>query len=222
MSDIPLIPYHQYQKWLVELAPPWLRAPRGRGLLEALGAVLDEHASMAATGVAARYGDRAPGDGLSLIGAERGVSRHPEESEEAYRARVLGAWEYWQWAGTERGVRIALRQLGYDSTITPVRVYDTARWAEFDVYLYAATRSYDGTEAEQRRIIATINRAKAAHTKVKSIQYVPAGRLTWDPPNLTWGALGATWGEPPIYVYPAWDLPTLTWDPSGVTWEEPQ
>lgn len=202
MSEISLIPYHQYQKWLAELMPPWLQAPRGRAFIEALGEIIDEHASMTATCVAARFCDRAPKDALLLIGAERGIFRHPAESEEAYRDRVLGAWDYWQWAGTERGLQIALHQLGYSSAIIPTKTYDAARWAEFDVYIYAASRSYDGTEAERARIIAIVNAVKPAHTKINSIQYVPAGPLTWDPPNLVWDSPGATWGEPPIAIYP--------------------
>ena len=201
-SEINLIDYAQYRQWLVAISPPWLQSQRGRALMEGLGAGLDEHVSWLATGVAARYADRAPEDALLLIGAERLLARYPGEPEGVFRARVLGAWEFWGWAGTAYGMRAALGQLGYNSAIVPVRVYDSQRWAEFDVYLYPAGRSYDGSAEERGRILAVINQIKPGHAKVGTVKYVPTGPLTWDPPNLTWNPPGEVWGAPPIVLYP--------------------
>jgi hypothetical protein len=200
-QEIALIPYEQYQRWLVEISPPWLRGVRGVSLISGLGAGLDESASLTATGVLARFAARAPEDALATLGAERTLTRYPAESGDAFRARVLGAWDFWQWAGTEYGLRLALSQLGYNSAIVPVQNYDNTRWSEFDVYLYAGTRSYDGSVEEKNRILAIINQIKPAHTRMGSVRYVPAGPLNWNS-SLTWNPPGQVWGAPPIVLYP--------------------
>lgn len=201
-SEIDLVPVRLYEDWLPELAPPWLQKERGRALLNGWGQALDEYASLTATGLLARWAALAPEDALNLLGAERGLTRYPGESIEAWRTRVLGAWEFWQWSGTEYGLSVALSQLGYASAIVPVWVYDTARWSEFDVFIYPATRSYDGSLDERNRILAIINQIKPAHTRLSQLTYVSFGPLTWDPPGLTWDPPGQVWGAPPIQLWP--------------------
>ncbi|AZF88272.1 hypothetical protein [Meiothermus phage MMP17] len=202
MPGIELIPYEQYRRWLVAISPPWLRGVRGSAFTGGLGEALDEHASLVATGVASRFANRAPEDAVNRLGAERGLTRYPGESLEAWRTRVLGAWEFWQWAGTEYGMGLALSQLGYNSAIVPVRNYDNTRWSEFDVYLYAGTRSYDGSVEEKNRILAIINQVKPAHTRLATLRYVPSGPLNWNPAGLTWNPPGQVWGAPPVVLYP--------------------
>lgn len=201
-QEIALIPYDQYQRWLLTLSPPWLRGARGSSLMSGLGSGLDEHASLLTTGLLARFAQRAPEDALATLGAERTLTRYPGESGDAFRDRVLGAWDFWVWAGTEHGMSVALSQLGYNSAVVPVRSYDPARWGEFDVYLYAGSRSYDGSQEEKNRILAVINQVKPAHTRLGTVQYVPAGPLTWDPPGLSWDPPGQVWGQPPIVLFP--------------------
>ncbi|ADD28702.1 phage tail protein [Meiothermus ruber] len=201
-SEIDLVPVRLYEEWLPELAPPWLQGPKGKALLAGWGQGLDEFASLAATGVLARWAALAPEDALNRLGAERGLTRYPGESLEAWRTRVLGAWEFWQWAGTEYGIQLALAQLGYNSAIVPVRNYDNNRWSEFDVYLYASTRSYDGSQEEKSRILGIINQIKPAHTRIGSVRYVPNGPLNWNPAGLNWNPAGQVWGQPPIVLYP--------------------
>uniref|UniRef100_A0A7C3HVX3 Phage tail protein n=1 Tax=Meiothermus ruber TaxID=277 RepID=A0A7C3HVX3_MEIRU len=200
--EIDLLEVRLYEDWLPELAPPWLQGPRGRALLEGWGKLLDEYASLAATAILARFAQLAPEDALNLLGAERGLTRYPGESLEAWRERVLGAWEYWRWSGTEYGLSVALFQLGYSSAITPVWSYDPNRWSEFEVFIYPATRSYDGTEEEKNRILSIINQVKPAHTRLAQATYVAFGPLTWDPPGLSWDPPGQTWGDTPIILYP--------------------
>jgi len=201
-QEIELIPVRLYEDWLPELAPPWLQQERGRALLAGWGQALDEYASLAATGLLARWAAIAPEDALNLLGTERGLTRYPGESLEGWRTRVLGAWEFWQWSGTEYGLAVALSQLGYASAIVPVWTYDTARWSEFDIYIYPASRSYDGTPEERARILAIINKVKPAHTRLAAAYYVGFGPLTWNPSGLTWDPPGQVWGAPPIQLWP--------------------
>ncbi len=199
---IPLYEIRLLEDWLRDRAPPWFQDVPVGPEIEAYGALADEHLEYVATALRARYAELAPEDGLNLLGAERNFVRYPAESLDAFRQRIIGAWEFWQWAGTEYGLGLALSQLGYNSAIVPVRSYDNTRWSEFDVYLYASSRSYDGSQEERNRILAVINQIKPGHTKIGSVQYVPAGPLTWDPVGLTWDPPGQVWGAPPIVLYP--------------------
>ncbi|GIW30218.1 MAG: phage tail protein [Meiothermus sp.] len=199
---IPLYEIRLLEDWLRDRAPPWFQdAPVGPEI-EAYGALADEHLEYVATALRARYAELAPEDGLNLLGAERNFVRYPAESLDAFRQRIIGAWEFWQWAGTEYGLGLALSQLGYNSAIVPVRNYDNTRWSEFDVYLYAGTRSYDGSVEEKNRILAIINQVKPAHTRLATLRYVPSGPLNWNPAGLTWNPPGQVWGAPPVVLYP--------------------
>lgn len=199
---IPLYEIRLLEDWLRDRAPPWFQdAPVGPEI-EAYGALADEHLEYVATALRARYAELAPEDGLNLLGAERNFVRYPAESLDAFRQRIIGAWEFWQWAGTEYGLGLALSQLGYNSAIVPVRNYDNNRWSEFDVYLYASTRSYDGSVEEKNRILAIINQVKPAHTRLATLRYVPSGPLNWNPAGLTWNPPGQVWGAPPVVLYP--------------------
>lgn len=187
------------------LLPPG-RYPRPGGSADGavwmLGGLLDELVQTETDAVLDWIATQAREEALSLIGRGRGLERYPGETLEAYRTRVVAALEFWQQAGTERGIRLALKQLGYESSLVPVRTYDAARWSEFDVYLYADTRSYDGSDAEKARILGILKRAKPAHTRLGTVQYIPFGPLTWDPPGLTWDPPGQVWGQPPVVLYP--------------------
>lgn len=199
---IPLYEIRLLEDWLRDRAPPWFQdAPVGPEI-EAYGALADEHLEYVATALRARYAELAPEDGLNLLGAERNFVRYPAESLDAFRQRIIGAWEFWQWAGTEYGLGLALSQLGYNSAIVPVRNYDNTRWSEFDVYLYAGTRSYDGSVEGKNRILAIINQVKPAHTRLATLRYVPSGPLNWNPAGLTWNPPGQVWGAPPVVLYP--------------------
>ncbi|GIW28214.1 MAG: hypothetical protein KatS3mg070_1577 [Meiothermus sp.] len=201
-QEIDLVQVRLYEDWLPELAPPWLQKDRGWALLAGWGRALDEYSSLVVTGLLARWVHLAPEDALNRLGTERGLIRYPGESLESWRTRVVGAWEFWRWSGTEYGLSLALLQLGYSSAIVPVWTYDSARWSEFDVFIYPATRSYDGSPDERSRILAIINQIKAAHTRLAKLTYVSFGPLTWDPPGLTWDPPGQVWGDSPVQLYP--------------------
>lgn len=199
---IPLYEIRLLEDWLRDRAPPWFQDAAVGPEIEAYGALADEHLEYVATALRGRYAELAPEDALNLLGAERNFVRYPAESLDAFRQRIIGAWEFWQWAGTEYGMGLALSQLGYNSAIVPVRNYDNTRWSEFDVYLYAGTRSYDGSVEEKNRILAIINQIKPAHTRLATLRYVPSGPLNWNPAGLTWNPPGQVWGAPPIVLYP--------------------
>ena len=166
-----------YSRYALDLAPPWLRAPRGAKWLEAHGEALDALVERLVDAVAAHLVDTAPDDAVSVIGRERGIIRIPEETEQAYRGRVQAAWDIWQWGGTRRAVEEVFRLLGYEQVvITELWTVDRLRWAEFEVLLVAGP-PLEGLEREQ--VIALINDVKAAHSRLVKITQV-AGGFLWD------------------------------------------
>ena len=74
--------------------------------------------------------------GLRLLGESRHLTRLRGEPLEVFRARVIGAFEFWETAGTLPGMTRALAAAGYKATIIEhVRDPDPERWAEFSVAL---------------------------------------------------------------------------------------
>lgn len=78
----------------------------------------------------------ATGRMLDEHGADRDMKRLKGEDEENYRKRLSMKNIIAEKAGTNEGILLALKALGYEkSYIEPYYLYDPARWAEFIVYL---------------------------------------------------------------------------------------
>jgi hypothetical protein len=218
-QEIDLLNVQQYETWLPELAPPWLQGPRGRALLEGWGKLLDEYVSYAATSILARFVQLAPEDAVNLLGTERGFTRFAGESLAAWRVRVLGAWEFWQWAGTEYGMYLWLKAAGYETHIHEHFRDDPSIWAEFSLYLwpyrpeFITDRWDDGgtwdddthwdytiAGTELQRVPELVKEVKPAHAKVRSAYYVAGPRDVWDD-GTVWDDGGA-WNPEPVQIYP--------------------
>jgi len=106
-----------YEVDQVTTSPPWLQGPYGAAWASALGDVKDAVWDWAAQAVKARCPNVCPSDALSLIGSERGLERGVSEPEAQYRARLVGAWLQWQWAGTPYGMLQAFLLAGYPGVI---------------------------------------------------------------------------------------------------------
>jgi hypothetical protein len=210
-----------YREWQRRLAPPWLQEGAGGRFLEGLGEAKDGLAEHVRQVVLARMIQRAPEDALALIGKERSLPRFPGELTEAYRARLLAAWEFWQRAGTFPGLVYWLRVLGYEPFVVEWYRYDLSIWAEFSLYLwpyrpeFTTDRWDDGEGAwdddtswdytlngvELQRVPALVREVKPAHAKVRSIYYIPGPRDIWDD-GAVWDEDGDVWGPEPIQIYP--------------------
>ncbi len=57
-----------------------------------------------------------PNDVLPLIGSERGMPRYPIETPAQYRARLIGAWEAYKFAGAEQTIVSQFAAAGYPGT----------------------------------------------------------------------------------------------------------
>jgi hypothetical protein len=209
-----------YREWQRRLAPPWLQEGAGGRFLEGLGEVKDGLAEHVRQAVLARMIQRAPEDALALIGEERFLPRFPGEFVEAYRTRLLAAWEFWRRAGTLPGLVYWLRVMGYELFVVEWYRYDPSIWAEFSLYLwpyrpeFTTDRWDDGVGAwddgttwdytiagvELRRVPELVREVKPAHAKVRSIYYIPGPRDVWDD-GAVWDD-GGVWNPEPLQIYP--------------------
>jgi hypothetical protein len=114
MADPNAIAWQNYQ---ANKAPRWLRQGFGEPWLRGIGDAKDEVEVALKDAVKARFPSVCPVDALSRLGGERGIERGPRDTTDAYRARVKGAWDAWEWAGTPTGVLRALYWAGYNATL---------------------------------------------------------------------------------------------------------
>ena len=102
-----------WQDFQLESAPAWLQKGTGEAWLRGVGDEKDEIETCAKDAVKARLPALSPIDALYRMAGERGLTRGASESVESFRARVVDAWDTWLWAGTAKGVLLALRGAGY-------------------------------------------------------------------------------------------------------------
>lgn len=127
----------RYATYLPTQGAPWLQQTNGQALSGALGSELDTQLDRLRQGLLARFpvkGNVQAGvyglpsdDALDQIGADRQLPRGSGESSAAYAARLLAAWDAWEFAGTHYGVLRALQVAGYANMVI---VQDNGRWAK--------------------------------------------------------------------------------------------
>jgi hypothetical protein len=116
------VPYQlSFASYQPETQPTFLRGSWGEHWGRGLGYVKDLFVEWCLWGVRARFVLDAPADALKFIGEERGIPHyptdHPEDTQELfYRQRLLSAWRLWRFSGTTRGIREALRYLGFPNS----------------------------------------------------------------------------------------------------------
>lgn len=198
-----------YVKYLQKIAPPWLLSDRGKRWLQAHGDGLDLVSDLIRLAVQARIIAVAPEDALVYIGIDRGMPRYPTETTEDYRTRLIGAWDYWQWGGTKKGVQDVLALLGYAVEITELYTLDPLRWSEFAITVAPIIGGFrkrlwadgglwgDGglwaqgwapVPDELEALESLVAGMKAAHTKMTKLEWFS------EPTYNTWGD-GGLWGD---------------------------
>lgn len=129
------------------LAGPW-----GTRWVTSLGGVLDAASDAQQDAGLLRGPADAQDDALPLFGAARGgLAQLPGETLDAWRARLIDAWESWRWAGTRTGLELAVTQLGWTTfVLRTTREWapdappdgDAARWARWWLLLPEATHGF--------------------------------------------------------------------------------
>lgn len=230
-----------YAVWLEALLPGPLAGRWGRGLARTIGESLDEVLPLAKAAAKAGLLADAPDDALAFHGEGRALPRGPGEDLDAYRARLIAAWQVWRWATTARSLRdaLVLAELGgatiYPQRELPLLPRRAAWWSRFAVVfpgraVYDAGATWDGPgvawegrlpagiealpAAEARATLRAVIRPwKAARDRVTAAIVARGSRL-WD--------TGNAWDQPF-----AWDegdgvtrLGSETWDGTA-KWDDP-
>jgi hypothetical protein len=169
------------------LAPGWLRDEWGAAYLSAFGARKDAHAALLKEAVKARMPGIAPSDALARLGAERGIDRGQGESEAAYRARVVAAWDVWRWAGTPFGLLLALYRAGYTPQSGKV-ILQTQGDPVAGGYQYELRADFDpAVHAPEQALVVTglgvvaLGGLPAALWQDFAVFFVPPLLPAWDP-----------------------------------------
>ena len=180
-----------FADYLWFLLPRPLRHPSGLAaseigrLVDVLGGLLDDARDAGFQVRRAWFPQTAAGAALDLHGAERELIRWPGESDDAYRARLVAAFELHQAGGTIPGMVLAMETLGHAGArvIEPreanIRLDGACdldgswtlgsrlSWALFEVAIQAPA---DGLSADElARILHTVRTWKPAHTRLAAL-----------------------------------------------------
>lgn len=96
-----------------ERQPTGIKGRWGKKWGGAFGAQKDKLLTDAKDAVKSGFVALAPVDSFPRHGADTELEQLPGETDDGFRARVRGAWEFWSWAGSGRGLSTALDLLGY-------------------------------------------------------------------------------------------------------------
>lgn len=106
-----------FQDYERSLSPTALLNPVGAAFVAAFASCKDAVLERCLQSVKAKYPGVAPADALAAIGADRQMPRGGSESDAAYAARLLDAWNIWPWAGTPFGLLHAFFSTGYTNVV---------------------------------------------------------------------------------------------------------
>jgi hypothetical protein len=110
------VPYRKYQPDGQD-TPSWLQDFNGGAWLEGFGLIKDEFVERIKQAIAARFPGTGPVDALGAQGSERGIDRaFYGDTDDAFRSRILAAWDTWTLAGTALGLLRALDDVNYTFT----------------------------------------------------------------------------------------------------------
>ncbi|MFC6592427.1 phage tail protein [Deinococcus lacus] len=173
----PITTYAEYLPYLSRINRTDYQDSGTQGHLAALARPLDELALKARTVMLARLIPHAPEDALLLLGRERGLRRYPGEPLATYRTRVLGAWVYWEKAGTLPGLAEVLAQVGFvGEVVEHWQDPDPEHWAEFSVRLLPTAPLPAFPVAS---LVDLLNELKPAHARLRYV-YIDRGQHGWD------------------------------------------
>ena len=105
---------------LLSLDPGWLSTPKAQAWRRACLNQKDVTLDRLKRAIKMRFASLAPADAQAAIGYERLIDRGPSETNDAYAARLIDAWDIWRWGGTTFGILCALRDAGYPNAFTAI------------------------------------------------------------------------------------------------------
>lgn len=183
-----------FDDYQAETAPPWMGGPNGELWSRILGLGKQGLVMAAKAAVKSGFARLAPPDALPEIAATFALDVGFNEVASALRARIHGAWETWQLAGTNAGLERAFADAGLTILIVERPASTALGWWQFDVrieppfpwpglapedvppewraFALALVRKWKPTHAECRRL--SVNCFGETWTQRQ------ARRVTWD------------------------------------------
>ena len=126
-----------YAVYQPSLHPTGLAGPYGTAWAASQGTMKDRVITLAADAVDAGLVLRCTADALPLLGADVALEQLPSETSTSYRARILGAWDTWPWAGTRTGLAAVFTLLGLTVTIATATELSRLPWAQWFAFASA-------------------------------------------------------------------------------------
>jgi len=117
-------PPRDFREYAKSLAPFFLSYVMGEKLVGWIGLMSDllVEGAQQATLAGSQFSTMFPPDALALVGSERHLPQYPGESYDQYFARVWGAWEIWEQAGSDIG--IIAQYAAYGATCEVINNWD--------------------------------------------------------------------------------------------------
>ncbi len=126
------------------------------------------------------------------FGASRGLVRHPKETAEQFRARVVGAFRWHRLGGKTPGLPQILEFYGFSAlSADSLRRFQPSRWAEFQIGLATPVtqEEQDALLADLDTLIRLVNEYKPARSVLARIY---TSTYNWQP--TVWSE-GPAWSE---------------------------
>lgn len=99
-APVPVSQFQGFRGEVQQLSPPWLAGDQGyRFTYSAIGVPLDAIAEYHRLGTLQRFPGVCQSEALRFIGADRKIIRGFRESDDAYRPRLIHAFQTWKFAG---------------------------------------------------------------------------------------------------------------------------
>lgn len=207
-----------------KMAPPWLRGPGARPVLEELGGEKDVQVDRARQSVLANFPDQGPADALPKIGADRMLPQGTTESTADWRERMRTVWDdvnSWPGAGAHGPLLFALARAGFPTGLSSgaVIIQRTKRYS----YLNAGVVTFgthpgwgwDATPPAIWNQFGILFGADVAGLSTGSVLAQQLNALV----NLWKPAKARFMGTQVLLVGPWWDWPIgVAWDDVGRNW----
>ncbi len=173
-----------YVQSLTQTAPPWLQGFWGSRWWQTTAAPLDTLATYARDAAKCHSVTVAPADSLAYHSANRGgIERVPGDSDDVYRARLVGAWPLWQSAGTRGVHQTTFGWLGWSS----VTVWRQHEWGTSADKYGPVADAYSGADGGGGRWSAFWVLVRQPHSFESATRWTWGGGENWGDANLCWG-----------------------------------
>lgn len=126
-----------YATYQPSLHPTGLAGPYGLAWGASQGTMKDRVITLATDALDAGLVLRCTADALPLLGADVALEQLPGETSTSYRARILGAWDTWPWAGTRTGLESVFTLLGLTVTLATATELSRLPWAQWFAFASA-------------------------------------------------------------------------------------